>query len=230
MATERLGKELLNHHGFKLKKGGLGGGFGFYNHSFDNRSLFIGCSIAKYGEKSIVGHIGGSIIFKEIEYLLIPLLVKNKLMSESADEKTSTTISINDIPSLKDVDFSKYSEDIVIYDETGVSVLVERMKVFYQEIAAPAFESFISIEQLVPIMQSKSVIEISQIFHFGLFTKAIIYRLCNLPDYNTFINERIDAFEKAMTSGDKDIDTLKWYNTLIELKEILDNTEPKYNL
>lgn len=76
LATEILSVEIFKEKGFALKKGGLGGGFGFYNHNLENRSIFLGCSISIYGETSIVRSIGGGIIFKEIEYLLIPLLVK----------------------------------------------------------------------------------------------------------------------------------------------------------
>lgn len=230
LATDKLSLELLNEKGFILKKGGLGGGFGFYNHNIENRSLFLSCSISIYGETSIVRSIGGGIIFKEIEYLLIPLLVKTKLMGESADKKTNTTISINKIPGFENLDYSKYQQDIIITDETGVDILVERMKEFYLTIASPAFSAFTSIEQLVPMIANVDVFKINEILHYGILKKAIIYRLCNVKEYEEYINERISLIKKSLDAGDYDPDTPKWYNTFVELKDLLDNTPPKYNL
>ena len=59
IATNRLNEELFKSQGFRLRKGGLGGGFGFYNDKFENRVLSVGCGISIYGETSIVRHISG---------------------------------------------------------------------------------------------------------------------------------------------------------------------------
>jgi hypothetical protein len=231
IATDRLTNELFKEQGFVLKKGGLGGGFGFYNHSFDNRSLFIGCSIAKYGEKSIVGHIGGGIIFKEIEYLLIPLLIKTKFMGESADKVTNTTITINKIPGLENHNFSRFSEEIIIKDESGVEILIDRIKEFYYKTAAPAFAVFTSIEQFVPMMENLDFYDFTKNFGMGSqFKKAIVWKLCNRLDYEEYMIDLIERTEKFLGPNRDQVEGYKWYNTALELKEILDNTKPKYNL
>ncbi|HMU04805.1 MAG TPA: hypothetical protein PJ990_14325 [Saprospiraceae bacterium] len=231
IATERLGTELFKQHGFELKKGGLGGGFGFYNHGFENRSLFVGCSIAKYGDTSIVGHIGGGLIFKEIEYLLIPLLVKTKLMGESSDKFTNTTIAINKIHGFENHNFSRFCEEIIIKDESGVKILVDRIKEFYYEIAVPAFDSFISIEKFVPMMENLDFYDFTKIFGMGSqFKKALVWKLCNRSDYEEYMIDLIERTEKFLGPNRDQIEGYKWYNTAVELKAILDNTPAKYNL
>ena len=117
-------------------------------------------------------------------------------MGESPDKKTNTTISINIIPGFENIDYSKYQQDIIISDETGVDILVERMKEFYLTIASPAFTS---IEQLVPMMENLDFYDFTKNFGMGSqFKKAIIWKLCNRPDYPAYMQDLIDRTEKFL--------------------------------
>ncbi len=229
IATHRLKNDLFDNIGYKLRKGGYGGGFGFYK-SYELKIISIGCGINIYGDFSVLRHFSSRIMFKEIEELFAPIVSKNGLMGVTKPEERTTISSIK-IPGFENRDYSRYSEDIRIEDEKGINILVERFKDYYYEIAAPAFESFTSIEQFVPLIKDMDIVALSDYFGMGaIFKKAIIYKLCNVEEYDTFITERILAFEKVISNGQYDIDTPKWYNTALELKDILDKTPPKYNM
>ena len=230
IATERLANELFKEQGFILKKGGLGGGFSFRNSLVQDRILVVGCGISKYGETNIVNHVSAGINFLEIEEIFAPIVAKNGLMGSDLKAIDNTTITINKIPSFENHNFSRFCEGIIIKDESGVKILVDRIKEFYYEIAVPAFESFTSIEQLVPMIKDLDVFQIDEILHYGLIKKAIIYKLCNVSEYDNYITERISIIKNTLDSGDYDEVVPKWYNTLVELKEILDKTPAKYNL
>jgi hypothetical protein len=230
-AIDRLTKELFKPKGFKLRKGGLGGGFGYYNDSFENRILRIGCGISLYGENSIVRHVSGGINFREIEEIFVPIVVKHGLMGTSLKVDSNATIGIEIIPNFIDKDYSRYRENITIADESGIEILVERFKEYYQEIAAPAFEAFTSIEQFVPLMENLDFYDFTKNFGMGSqFKKAIVWRICNRPDYNEYMQDLLFRTEKFLGPNRDQMEGYKWYNTAIELKEILDKTIPKYNI
>jgi hypothetical protein len=230
-ATDRLTTDLFNLAGYKLKKGGLGGGFNFRNSNKENRIFIIGCGMSIYGETSILRHISAGIIFLEIEEIFAPLVAKNGLMGADLKSTDNSTIGIPQIPGFENRDYTKYNEDLTITDEIGVDILVDRIKEYYYEFAAPAFDSFTSIEQFVPIIESMTIIELSDYFGSGaIFKKAIIYRLCNHKDYEQYISERIQLLKQRLDGESPDVKTINWYKTAIELKEILDSTPPKYNI
>lgn len=231
IATERLGSELFKEQGFVLKKGGLGGGFSFRNSLVKDRILVVGCGISKYGETNIVNHISAGIIFLEIEEIFAPIVAKNGLMGSDLKASDNTTIGINKIPGFENHNFSRFSEEIIIKDEFGVEILVDRVKEFYDDVASPAFAAFTTIEQLVPMMEKLEFYDFTKNFGMGSqFKKAIVWKLCNRLDYEEYMIDLIERTEKFLGPNRDQVEGYKWYNTALELKEILDNTKPKYNL
>ena len=220
--------EFLKKDGYLVKKNTLGATI--FIKRKENEIFSIGSYSNKYGTTIVNRSIGAGITCLEIENIFVPIVVKNGFCGKSLKPDTNPTIGINKIPGFETVDFSKYQEDIVITDEEGVNILASRIKEYYYDIATPAFNAFTSIEQLVPMIKNVDVFKINEILHFGILKKAIIYKLCNVKEYDEYITERIKLLKNSLDQGGYDHDVPKWYNTFIELKQILDNTLPKYNI
>lgn len=230
-AIHRLNKELFGHIGYNQRKLGQGGGFGFNKTIFKNRILRIGCGINIYGETSIVRHISGGINFLEIEEIYVPIVVRFGLMGKSLKVESTSTIGVSKIPNFENLNHTKFTEDIRIEGEKDIDTLVERFKEYYLEIASPAFESFTSIEQFVPLMENLDFYDFTKKFGMGSqFKKAIVWRLCNRTDYEEYMLDLVERTEKFLGPNRDQDEGFKWYNTAIELKKVLDKTPPKYNM
>jgi hypothetical protein len=130
----------LNDIGFKFKKNTLGA---IIFEKRTNKSIYsIGCYHSKYGATFINRSIGAGITFLEIESIFAPVVVKHKLVGSSLKADTNSTIGINQIPGFENKDYTKYNEDLKIIDEIDVDILVGRIKEYFEEYAAPAFECF----------------------------------------------------------------------------------------
>ena len=73
--------------------------------------------------------------------------------------------------------------------------------------------------------------ELSEILgQFWQFKKAAILRLCNDSSYEDFMTKFVNRREEILKMRPESIDVQRYYNASKELKEILDNTEPIYNV
>ena len=65
---------------------------------------------------------------------------------------------------------------------------------------------------------------------FAPMKKAVILKLCNDSNYQEFMDSYFQKQKEYFDEDPKDIDNIRYYNASKELKHVLDNTEPIYNV
>ena len=162
--------------------------------------------------------------FIEMELIIIPILTKNKLFGDVKPEKIDESFWVqkNTRYTLSDdgKDISEYEEVVNIFN------------LFYKQDALPFFEKWKDLNVLYEYIKDKTEREeLSEILgQFWQFKKAAILRLCNDSNYQEFMDSYFQKQKEYFDEDPEDIDNIRYYNASKELKEILDNTEPIYNV
>ncbi|CEN47509.1 hypothetical protein ACILFQ_05900 [Capnocytophaga canimorsus] len=161
--------------------------------------------------------------FIEMELIIIPILTKNKLFGDVKPENIDESFWVqkNTRYTLSDdgKDISKYEEVVNIFN------------LFYKEEALPFFEKWKDLNVLYEYIKDKTEDELWEILgQFAPMKKAVILRLCNDSNYQSFMDNYFQKQKEYFEEDPEDIDNIRYYNVAKELKEILDKTEPIYNL
>ena len=162
--------------------------------------------------------------FIEMELIIIPILTKNKLFGDVKPENIDESFWVQ-----KDTRYtlSDDGKDISEYEE-----VVNIFNLFYKEEALPFFEKWKDLSVLYEYIKDKTEREeLSEILgQFWQFKKAAILRLCNDSNYQEFMDSYFQKQKEYFDEDPEDIDNIRYYNASKELKEILDNTKPIYNV
>ena len=161
--------------------------------------------------------------FIEMELIIIPILTKNKLFGDVKPEKIDESFWVqkNTRYTLSDdgKDISEYEEVVNIFN------------LFYKEEALPFFEKWKDLNVLYEYIKDKTEEELWDILgQFAPMKKAVILKLCNDSNYQEFMDSYFQKQKEYFDEDPEDIDNIRYYNASKELKEILDNTEPIYNV
>ena len=162
--------------------------------------------------------------FIEMELIIIPILTKNKLFGDVKPEKIDESFWVQ-----KDTRYtlSDDGKDISEYEE-----VVNIFNLFYKQEALPFFEKWKDLNVLYEYIKDKTEREeLSEILgQFWQFKKAAILRLCNDSSYQEFMDSYFQKQKEYFDEDPEDIDNIRYYNASKELKQVLDNTKPIYNV
>ena len=161
--------------------------------------------------------------FIEMELIIIPILTKNKLFGDVKPEKIDESFWVQ-----KDTRYtlSDDGKDISEYEE-----VVNIFNLFYKEEALPFFEKWKDLNVLYEYIKDKTEEELWDILgQFAPMKKAVILKLCNDSNYQEFMDSYFQKQKEYFDEDPEDIDNIRYYNASKELKEILDNTKPIYNV
>ena len=128
--------------------------------------------------------------------------------------------------------YSLPTEGILINSEEAVIKVFDLFHNFYYKHFLPFFEKWKDLSVLYEYIKDKTEREeLSEILgQFWQFKKAAILRLCNDSSYEDFMTKFVNRREEILKMRPESIDVQRYYNASKELKEILDNTEPIYNV
>ena len=161
--------------------------------------------------------------FIEMELIIIPILTKNKLFGDVKPEKIDESFWVqkNTRYTLSDdgKDISEYEEVVNIFN------------LFYKEEALPFFEKWKDLNVLYEYIKDKTEEELWDILgQFAPMKKAVILKLCNDSNYQEFMDSYFQKQKEYFDEEPEDIDNIRYYNASKELKQVLDNTKPIYNV
>ena len=161
--------------------------------------------------------------FIEMELIIIPILTKNKLFGDVKPEKIDESFWVqkNTRYTLSDdgKDISEYEEVVNIFN------------LFYKQDALPFFEKWKDLNVLYEYIKDKTEEELWDILgQFAPMKKAVILKLCNDSNYQEFMDSYFQKQKEYFDEDPEDIDNIRYYNASKELKQVLDNTEPIYNV
>ena len=161
--------------------------------------------------------------FIEMELIIIPILTKNKLFGDVKPEKIDESFWVQ-----KDTRYtlSDDGKDISEYEE-----VVNIFNLFYKEEALPFFEKWKDLNVLYEYIKDKTEEELWDILgQFAPMKKAVILKLCNDSNYQEFMDSYFQKQKEYFDEDPEDIDNIRYYNASKELKQVLDNTKPIYNV
>ena len=164
-----------------------------------------------------------AINFIEMELIIIPILTKNKLFGDVKPEKIDESFWVQ-----KDTRYtlSDDGKDISEYEE-----VVNIFNLFYKQDALPFFERWKDLNVLYEYIKDKTEEELWDILgQFAPMKKAVILKLCNDSNYQGFMDSYFQKQKEYFDEDPEDIDNIRYYNASKELKQVLDNTKPIYNV
>ena len=161
--------------------------------------------------------------FIEMELIIIPILTKNKLFGDVKPENIDESFWVQ-----KDTRYtlSDDGKDISEYEE-----VVNIFNLFYKEEALPFFQKWKDLNVLYEYIKDKTEEELWDILgQFAPMKKAVILKLCNDSNYQEFMDSYFQKQKEYFDEDPEDIDNIRYYNASKELKQVLDNTKPIYNV
>lgn len=170
-----------------------------------------------------------SIAYPEMENIIHPILAKNDLFgtSISTDEISSSFY----IDSKTKMFLGQDEQGVFIKNDSDIQCFINKLNLFFEEIASPFFEKWHNLNVLYEYIKDKNEDELWDILgQFAPMKKATILKLCNDPNYQTFMDDYFNKQKEYFEEDPEDIDNIRYYNASKELKEILDKTKPIYNL
>ena len=184
---------------------------GFIIKEEDGKNLFLGFSIY--------------INFLSIENILVPILAKNNLVGRESSPKdiyNSFFIDSNyKIPTIKKE----------IKSDKDIKQIEDDFYLFFNTDALPFFEKWKDLNVLYEYIKDKTEEELWDILgQFAPMKKAVILKLCNDSNYQEFMDSYFQKQKEYFDEDPEDIDNIRYYNASKELKQVLDNTKPIYNV
>ncbi|GIJ97172.1 hypothetical protein CAPN001_17410 [Capnocytophaga stomatis] len=168
------------------------------------------------------------VYYVELESILQEILVKNSLKGKGDIEGTYGSFIIDN----KESNIIPYDENLgMAIDSKTYDSVINRLKNIISLEALPFFEKWHSLNVLYEYIKDKTDDELWDILgQFAPMKKAVILKLCNDSNYQPFMDNYFQKQKEYFEEDPEDIDNIRYYNASKELKEILDKTEPIYNL
>lgn len=184
---------------------------GFIIKEEDGKNLFWGFSIY--------------INFLSIENILVPILAKNNLVGrESSPKDIYNSFFI-------DSDFKIPTIKKEIKSDKDIKQIEDDFYLFFNTDALPFFEKWKDLNVLYEYIKDKTEEELWDILgQFAPMKKAVILKLCNDRNYQGFMDSYFQKQKEYFDEDPEDIDNIRYYNASKELKQVLDNTKPIYNV
>lgn len=216
----------LSNRGFNLTKEGDKTAQQLYYSKKEN-DLIIGIRFLSeiYENKHFYGFVNCNQV-PIIENIVANILYKNKITAVKPKDIYNTIMT-------RDYDEYRLPVDGILIDteqkSTEVCNLFDR---FYNEYFIPFYEKWKELNVLYEYIKDKTEREeLSEILgQFWQFKKAVILRLCNDSNYQEFMDSYFQKQKEYFDEDPEDIDNIRYYNASKELKQVLDNTKPIYNV
>jgi hypothetical protein len=167
----------------------------------------------------------------EIETIIQPLLAKHQLFSTGTGDLTYTLNFSTIEPELfKQTLNPSYPK--TIKTEQDVLDLLNDLKQYTQNVAEPFFEKWSDLTVLDKFLDTVPQMEVHKYLGgYGVFSKILIYKLCNNPNYEEYFNLMYSfSINRYKENPNGDIAIKQKHDFMIDFKEVLDKIEPKYNV
>ena len=216
----------LTNEGFILTKTKeLNNNVSNYRKEQDASIFRIGFIIKEEDGKNLFWGFSIYINFLSIENILVPILAKNNLVGrESSPKDIYNSFFV-------DSDFKIPTIKKEIKSDNDIKQIEDDFYLFFNTEALPFFEKWKDLNVLYEYIKDKTEEELWDILgQFAPMKKAVILKLCNDSNYQEFMDSYFQKQKEYFDEDPEDIDNIRYYNASKELKQVLDNTEPIYNV
>ena len=162
------------------------------------------------------------IVYIELESIVMNILSKYDLIGKDYNIIDRPSFNLNEKT-------LKYNLEKI--KKENIEKIANEFITFYKQKALPFFEKWKDLNVLYEYIRDKTEEELWDILgQFAPMKKAVILKLCNDSNYQEFMDSYFQKQKEYFDEDPEDIDNIRYYNASKELKEILDNTEPIYNV
>ena len=217
--------KFLSNRGFNLTKEGDKTAQQLYYSKKEN-DLIIGIRFLSeiYENKHFYGFVNCNQV-PIIENIVANILYKNKITAVKPKDIYNTIMT-------RDYDEYRLPADGILIDTEQKSAEVCNLfDKFYNEYFIPFYEKWKDLNVLYEYIKDKTEEELWDILgQFAPMKKAVILKLCNDSNYQEFMDSYFQKQKEYFDEDPEDIDNIRYYNASKELKQVLDNTKPIYNV
>ena len=216
----------LTNEGFILTKTKeLNNNVSNYRKEQDASIFRIGFIIKEEDGKNLFWGFSIYINFLSIENILVPILAKNNLVGRELSPKDIYNSFF------VDSDFKIPTIKKEIKSDNDIKQIEDDFYLFFNTEALPFFEKWKDLNVLYEYIKDKTEEELWDILgQFAPMKKAVILKLCNDSNYQEFMDSYFQKQKEYFDEDPEDIDNIRYYNASKELKQVLDNTKPIYNV
>ena len=162
------------------------------------------------------------IVYIELESIVMNILSKYDLIGKDYNIIDRPSFNLNEKT-------LKYNLEKI--KEENIDKIADEFITFYKQNALPFFEKWKDLNVLYEYIKDKTEEELWDILgQFAPMKKAVILKLCNDSNYQGFMDSYFQKQKEYFDEDPEDIDNIRYYNAAKELKQVLDNTKPIYNV
>ena len=162
------------------------------------------------------------IVYIELESIVMNILSKYNLIGKDYNIIDRPSFNLNEKT-------LKYNLEKI--KEENIDKIADEFITFYKQEALPFFEKWKDLNVLYKYIKDKTEEELWDILgQFAPMKKAVILKLCNDSNYQEFMDNYFQKQKEYFDEDPEDIDNIRYYNASKELKQVLDNTKPIYNV
>ena len=162
------------------------------------------------------------IVYIELESIVMNILSKYDLIGKDYNIIDRPSFNLNEKT-------LKYNLEKI--KEENIEKIADEFITFYKQDALPFFEKWKDLNVLYEYIKDKTEEELWDILgQFAPMKKAVILKLCNDSNYQEFMDSYFQKQKEYFDEDPEDIDNIRYYNVSKELKQVLDNTKPIYNV
>ena len=162
------------------------------------------------------------IVYIELESIVMNILSKYDLIGKDYNIIDRPSFNLNEKT-------LKYNLEKI--KEENIDKIADEFITFYKQNALPFFEKWKDLNVLYEYIKDKTEEELWDILgQFAPMKKAVILKLCNDSNYQGFMDIYFQKQKEYFDEDPEDIDNIRYYNAAKELKQVLDNTKPIYNV
>ena len=162
------------------------------------------------------------IVYIELESIVMNILSKYDLIGKDYNIIDRPSFNLNEKT-------LKYNLEKI--KEENIDKIANEFITFYKQDALPFFEKWKDLSVLYEYIKDKTEEELWDILgQFAPMKKAVILKLCNDSNYQEFMDSYFQKQKEYFDEDPEDIDNIRYYNASKELKQVLDNTKPIYNV
>ena len=209
-----------------------------YNLDIINDSQGIGIRVFKKGETTIDIiniWIDKKNVYRKfiplmniplIENIVQPIFLKHKYRNSYNENDHGTIFLMSAEPEKFKETQPKYLP-ATIESEEDVIKLYRELNKYIKNVAEPFYKKWGDLKFLNSYIKTVPQMEIGDKITHGGYKKAVIFKLCNDPEYDKYINWLYNILIKMYEKNkDGDIAYKRNADIIKELKEVLDKTEP----
>jgi hypothetical protein len=196
----------------------------------------IGYGFLTYETYKISPILNYNIMYPCLEDILTPVLEKNRVISTGINRRD--LISYGPILTYYEPSYHDFDDRITIRETVDLMPVLENYQRMFVTEILPFFEQFRDLNQFYLFLKQEMEKPETGPFHLHNLLYSmnptskllIIYRLCNDNRYKSLMESEYQVLEQAYQAVPEHMDIQKRWGVIQDLRTVLEQTEPIFNI